>query len=893
MNTQSNQAAALAHAASGQQRYHLTVPGTATAALLSVVSFEAAEALGEPYRITIQLTHPQELHRADYLGKDASFTITPSVIDALTGYANDAPEGRTFAGCITQFNKRKQTADFHSYEFVIEPLVARLRLTHASRIYQKKTAPKIIEAILRKHDFNGNQFQFKTRRTYPEHAFRLQYQMSDWDYIHLLMRQEGLYSYFTPGKFGDIIVFGDDIDHYIYLPELRVPYRETAGLEANTETVFSLQTQSQTVPASYLVADYHPNAAWERFKEEANIARADKTTYGQPYVYGSHHLDQKDAKWEAQLRHEAAIAGQIVYTGQSNILELRPARILRMDQSLPDAPNGQVIVSVTHSGARDAAYRNSYTAIPSDRRFRIPLDEANWPKIAGTLSARVTSPNQYPHAYITKHGHYKVRFDLDFDEWDPGQESVPLRLAKPFAGANETGFHFPIIDGTEAAIAFMDGNPNKPYIAHLHHNSRQPDHITTENRWLSRNVIRTQSNNKLRMEDWKGQEHIKLATEHGKSQLNLGHLVDSQRKERGHGVELRTDAHAAIRGGKGVLISADAQSKANGQQLEMQQAIARLEAALEQVQAQAEAAKAAQALAADCEQLHQQLDDTFRQLQKAAILMSAPDGIALASCNHLQLSATDHLTVSAGGNADISVMKKFTVAAGDAISLFAHKLGMKLFAAKGKVEIQAQSGDMALTADKNVMMTSANGRLDISAKEEIILKAGGSYIKITPLGIEEGTLGDRTWKAASHRRQGPASQFSQQTLPAGDFLPKQALHLSAVTAPASRAMLPVGMPYALLADGVSVGKGVIDASGQIPVAHQRGVQQYAVKLGNGVQMKLPVTETWRGEASNAVLSNAGFHHHEQGQTAAATKQDRAQHRDNYQQLLTPTKEGSA
>src|SRR5450830_1299324 len=746
MNTLFNQANALVHAVTGRQNYHITVPGAVSAALLSVESFQAVEKLGEPYRIMIELTHPQELERADYLNKEATFSIAAGL-----------HEPRSFAGCITQFNKRKQTADFHSYEFIVEPLVARLRLTNASRSFQKQTAPQIIEAILRRHDFNGNQFQFKTRRTYPEHAFRLQYQLSDWDFIHLLMQQEGLYSYFTPGKFGDIIVFGDDIDHYIYKPELKVPYRETAGLESGQETVFSLQTRSQTVPASYRVADYHPANAWERFKEDANIARADKTTYGQPYVYGSHHLDQASAKWEAQLRHEAAISSQITYTGQSNILELRPARILRMDQALPDAPNGQVIVSVTHSGARDAAYKNTYTAIPSDRRFRLQLDEANWPKIAGTLSARVTSPGKYPHAYITKHGHYTVRFDLDFDEWNPGGESVPLRLAKPFAGANETGFHFPIIDGTEAAIAFMDGNPNKPYIAHLHHNSRQPDHITTENRWLSRNVIRTQSNNKLRMEDWKGQEHIKLATEHGKSQLNLGHLVDSKKQRRGEGLELRTDNHAAIRGGKGVFISADAQTKANGQQLDMQRSIAQLEAALEQAQGLAESAKASQALAMDYEQLHHRLDDTFKQLQKAAILMSAPAGIALVSGGDLQLSAADHVTATAGGNADISVMKKFTVAAGEAISLFAQKLGMKLFAAKGKVEIQAQSDDMALTADKNVMMTSVNGRLDISAKEEIILKAGGSYIRITPLGIEEGTLGDRTWKAASHRRQGPAS----------------------------------------------------------------------------------------------------------------------------------------
>ncbi|MBB3211769.1 uncharacterized protein involved in type VI secretion and phage assembly, partial [Herbaspirillum sp. Sphag1AN] len=198
----------------GQQQYHVTVRGTASAAFLSVVSFEAVEALSEPYRITITLTHPQELDRADYLGKEASFSMGAG-----------PSEPREFAGCITHFNKLKQTHDFHSYEFVIEPPLARLRLTHASRVFQHQTAPKIIETILRRHGFTGDNFKFRTRRSFPQHAFRLQYQQSDWDFIHLLMQQEGLYSYFIPGMLGDIIVFADDIDHYIYQPELKVPYR--------------------------------------------------------------------------------------------------------------------------------------------------------------------------------------------------------------------------------------------------------------------------------------------------------------------------------------------------------------------------------------------------------------------------------------------------------------------------------------------------------------------------------------------------------------------------------------------------------------------------------------------------------------------------------------------
>ncbi len=570
----------------GRQAYFLDVPSAVTSAALSVVSFKAVERLGEPYEVTIQLTHPLELDRSQYLGRDATFRID----------AADGTEPRKFAGRITGFAKTRQTHDFCAYEMVVEPLIALLRLTHASRIYQHKTAPQIIEAILRRHDLKGHQFAFKTRRQYPQHKFRFQYQMSDWDYIRLLMEQEGLYSYFVPGKFGEMVVFGDDIDHYLYQPELRAPYRETAGLESGIETVFAIQTKAKTVAASFLTADRNPAQSYERFQAEVNIARKDRTTYGQPYVYGTHHLDQASAKWEAQLRHEAAIAGQVVYEGESNVLELCPARILHMDLALPDAPNGLVVTEVTHNGARDQAYRNTFKAIPSDRRFRLPLDEANWPRIAGTLSARVTSPGRYKYAYLTQDGHYTVRFDLDFDEWPAGGESVPLRLAKPFAGALQTGFHFPLIDGTEVAIAFTDGNPNKPYIASAHHNSYQADHVTSDDRWLSRNVIRTQSNNKLRMEDWRGQEGIKLSTEYGsKSQLNLGYLVDSRKKKRGDGFELRTSGHGAIRGGKGLHLTAYDQPRASGQQLDMQQTIAQLESALQVARALANSAKSANA----------------------------------------------------------------------------------------------------------------------------------------------------------------------------------------------------------------------------------------------------------------------------------------------------------
>jgi type VI secretion system secreted protein VgrG len=259
------------------------------------------------------------------------------------------------------------------------------------------------------------------------------------------------------------------------------------------------------------------------------------------------------------------------------------------------------------------------------------------------------------------------------------------------------------------------------------------------------------------MEDKEGVEHIHLTTPFQVSELNLGHMVDDQRKERGRGAELRSDEHVAVRGAKGVLISAEAQPAANGPQLNMESAKGLLEQALRQMEALSEAATSAQAIAVDYQRQRELLDGTLKDLKKAGILLSAPEGVGLASGDSLQFSAQKNLIATAGGNSDIGVLKRFTVAAGERISLFAQKLGLKLIAGKGKIEIQAQSDDMDLLSDKNMRINSANGRVIIEAKEELLLKCGGSYVRISSTGIEDGTLGNRTIKSAAFGRQGPSS----------------------------------------------------------------------------------------------------------------------------------------
>ncbi|MEM5389222.1 type VI secretion system tip protein VgrG [Paraburkholderia phymatum] len=731
----------------GRQAYFLEVAGAAQARALSVVSFEATEKMGEPSEVRIVLTHPQELSRNDYLNRDAVFTIDP--VDGMP---------RKFSGFIERFSKLKTTKDYTSYQIVVKSHLARLAAVTTSQIYQHQTTPQIIEAILRRHGLAGHQFVFRLRRPYPQHLFRFQYRMSDLAYIQMLMQKAGIYCYMTETEHGDQVVFGDDLDHYIYEPQLEVPYRENAGLESAMESVFSLKTHAQTVPQSFLVADYNPEQAWERLKDEANVAPQDPTTYGHAYIYGMHHSDQTGVRWEAQLRHEAAIARQVVYDGESNVLALQPGRILRMDEALPDAPDGQVIIEVTHRGARDTRYTNSYRAISCDRRFRLQLDEAAWPRISGSLSGRVTSPDSYKYAYVTSAGYYTVRFDVDFAEWPKGGESVPLRLAKPFAGALQTGFHFPALDGTEALIEFRDGDPDKPYIAGFHHHSQAVDLVTSDRRWLSRNVIRTQSNNKLRMEDWAGQEGIKLGTEHsGKSQLNLGYLVNNRLEYQGEGYELRTSGWGAIRAGKGVMVTAYGRPGATGQQLDMQETVAQLESALELAKALADSARSAKAEPSDTD-AHQQMKDDLDGLKKPGLLMSTPASAAVVAGQGIQLAAQDSINAVAGKNADIGVAKRFTVAAGERVSMFAQKLGIKIFAAMGPVEVQAQGGPMSLIADKDVSAASVNGKMNLAAAREIILECGGAFIQIKDGSITLGGPLDLFIKTISVQKKGKESK---------------------------------------------------------------------------------------------------------------------------------------
>ncbi len=737
---------------STHNRYQLEVEDLT--AELDVLSFKGEEWLSQPFKYTIAFTsQEQDIEAAQILGKDASFHLGKSELTTQLPMPDGA--SRTVHGVITGFKRVSGSRDEARYQVTLEAHLALLGRGKQYRIYQHQSVPEIVESILRsRHQLEGQHFVFDLAREYPKREQVMQYGECDLAFISRLLAEVGIWYRFTHNDrlYIDVVEFHDHQRHYQF--GLKLPHRPLSGLTSNGQAgVWALQVEHQVVEQHINVRAYHHREAAAFLDGEVDHSRGATTTYGEGYHYGEPYTALGDAidqdedllsesgYFYARLNHERFLNDQTRCNGVSSSVTLAPGQVLTVTDGAPQIfEPGVVITHLTVEAARDHSLEVTFNAIPYSESIGFRPKLLGKPQIAGTVPARVTSTQKNdPYGHIDMEGRYRVNFLFDRDTWRAGEESVWLRLARPYAGDTH-GLHLPLICGTEVAVAFEQGDPDRPYIAHALHDSEHPDHVTLRN--YKRNVLRTPANNKLRLDDTRGQEHIKLSTEHsGKSQLNLGHVVDAERKPRGAGAELRTDGHAAIRGGSGIFISADAQPQAQGTMLEMGAALAQLNNALALVNALAQSAAVSGALPAD-NQAQQSLREALARLKDAGLLASAPAGIAMVTPANIQLSAENSITATAGDSADFSLFKRFSVAAGEAISLFAQKLGLRLIAARGPVDIQAQSDAMTLQADKELALNSSNGEIVLNAQHGITLVSRGAYIKIKDGSVEIGAPGE-------------------------------------------------------------------------------------------------------------------------------------------------------
>jgi len=808
---------------------------------LDVLAFEGDEALSTPFSYRIEFTSSDHaISKEMMLMKAASLTLQAPVDQ---GYGIKMQQAvRTLQGVVSGFERLSTSKDETRYALRLQPRLALLDRSHQNAIYQDMSVPQIVEKILReRHGMRGQDFLFSLAKEYPRREQVMQYGEDDLHFITRLLGEVGIWFRFTTDTRLniDVVEFYDSQQGYekgLTLPSVPPSGQHSQGVDS----VWGMESHHSVVQKQVSTRDYNYRQATEDMNTRVDATRGDGTTYGDAYHYADNYLTQGSAydrspapesgAFYARIRHERYLNGQTLTRAITSCPTLSPGQVVKVTggYEVAEVFAQGVVVTAMHSHARrDEDFGVRFDGIPDSTDFSFRPEPGKRPVMAGTLPARVTSTTENDtYGHIDKDGRYRVSMLFDRDNWETGFESLWVRQSRPYAG-DTYGLHLPLLAGTEVAIGFEEGNPDRPYISGVLHDSAHGDHVTIRN--YKRNVLRTPANNKIRLDDSRDQEHIKVSTEYGgKSQLNLGHLVDTEKQKRGEGFELRTDSWGAIRAQKGMFISADGQTKAQGQVLEMQPAVSRLKAAREEMQAISDDAQASQACAAEIQVQIALMEQKLNDLKASVLHLTAPDGVALTSGEHLQLSASQNMVATAGSNADISVVKKLFVGVGAQLSVFVRKLGMKLIANQGPVMVEAQNDMMELLARKGISIVSTEDEIQIIAAKSITLNAGGSYITLDGGRIELTTIGDYITRAARYGRKEAASNVKTITTPPGkvsDLFSEQ-FRITEADKVTPRA----GVPYTISSVSGQVWEGITDKDGMTERVVTRTAEKLSLKF---------------------------------------------------------------
>ncbi|MFL1510722.1 type VI secretion system Vgr family protein [Acinetobacter baumannii] len=428
------------------------------------------------------------------------------------------------------------------------------------------------------------------------------------------------------------------------------------------------------------------------------------------------------------------------------------------------------------------------------QRRHIPTTPAYNPQIHSPVThpqrAKVVGP-EGEEIYVDEWGRIKVRFLFtrsDDHSHDGGAgtnnndtDSAWIDVLTPWAGEGYGARFLPRI-GEIVVIDFFNGDIDRPFVmGRIHEAQRHPTKFDNKGKLpdtkklsgIRSKEVSGGGFGQLRFDDTPGQISTQLQSSHGASQLNLGKLSHPKDKaeseDRGEGFELRTDQWGALRAGQGLLVSTHKQDNAKGDHLDAEVAKKQLEGSQTNSKALSDIAKNQKTDEIESiEQLKDfasQIQQQIAKFEKALLLLSSPDGIALSSSEDIHISADAQINQIAGDSINISTQKNVIAHAQNRLSLFAAQSGLKAVAAQGKVEIQAQSDALDVLANKGITISSTEDCIEISSPKEIVITGASSQITLNGSGIFPKTGGKFQVNAGQHVFQGGASASVQSSLP--------------------------------------------------------------------------------------------------------------------------------
>ena len=384
-------------------------------------------------------------------------------------------------------------AEQRCFVLKLVPRAWRTTLVKTQEIYLDMSVPEIIEEKLKRVGLSGT-LSKSLLAVYPTRDFVVQYRETDRDFIGRLSEHLGISFYFDHAGDEDRVVFCDHFGGFGEIANPDVPLRD----RDERRDIFALRLERRLVPKHYVVYDYN----YRRPDIELTASAELSDGYGGGVAeYAGHFRTPSEGQELIASRLQAAQCNVRMFSGQSDVARLEVGKKLRLSGHPRLEERELLLTELVHEGyhplagagrstanSEPASYHNHFRAVPAEVMYRPPIVSPK-PRIAGVLTGLV-EPNESRLGKLAKldeAGRYTVKFLFDTAPLGQQQASHPVRRAQPLAGLDE-GMHFPLKPGVEVALAFADGDPDRPIILGALPNTITPSVVGSRDAQVNRIV---------------------------------------------------------------------------------------------------------------------------------------------------------------------------------------------------------------------------------------------------------------------------------------------------------------------------------------------------------------------------------------------------------------------
>ncbi len=538
-----------------------------------VLAFNATEAISKGYVFDVLLAIPSVEH-----GDVPQFlrNILDTADVTLEGSYKD-PFGKHIVfnrtGIICEAVHAFNTHDKKSiFRILISPHTHDLQLSIHSRIFMNMPLPKLLEKVLITEDFIADEnFKNKMQCTdYHNTGFTCQFNESSANFMARHMERLGAYSYieesvandnFNDGNIAhagsptattkDILVLADMDTAVEALPGAHELH---FGEKTQHAVITSFCHKKLRTATTLSLRDYNSeymDIVTKTSKEDkadstALVGKSKAIYYGERNIFGEVDISGENTLVQSDTNHAQKLAdvaknalrtqANLVY-GQSTIPWLRAGyfvtisgkdyQIISVEHRCKLAHSDMEIHTINRASVtgfipkNQVGYRNIFTCLPLDVGSYTSPCQTPRPHIGGCVHARIDGSDDAEYAIIDAKGRYRVKFFFpekvlyaDSNEPTAGRKSIPLRMLQAHTGQT-SGIHFPLHVGADVLVAFMNGDPDRPFIMGSLSNPNNESVVTDQNN--TNNMLKTPGGHSLIMDDNENGKHISLTSDAGSS----------------------------------------------------------------------------------------------------------------------------------------------------------------------------------------------------------------------------------------------------------------------------------------------------------------------------------------------------------------------------------------